>query len=109
MPDDLLRLQEVRDFLAGQSWFDVTQYRLNPPWGAPMHWSRLLDVPLAAVMLLARPLLGTTGAELAAATIVPPAMLPSGRGKPCSPTSGGRGTLAPQAKSYGRLATGSLR
>ena len=44
-PDDIMRLLEVRDWVGGQSWFDVTQYRLNPPAGAPMHWSRLVDVP----------------------------------------------------------------
>ncbi|MET0363757.1 MAG: STT3 domain-containing protein [Sphingobium sp.] len=46
-PDDALRLVEVRDWMAGQSWFDVTQYRSHPPLGAPMHWSRLVDVPIA--------------------------------------------------------------
>ena len=70
-PDDLLRLQQVRDWLGGQSWFDVTQYRMNPPLGGPMHWSRLVDVPIAAVILAARPLLGTSGAEYAALILVP--------------------------------------
>ena len=28
--DDAMSLVEVRDFLAGQSWFDMTQYRLDP-------------------------------------------------------------------------------
>ena len=70
-PDDYLRLQEVRDFLAGQNWRDVTQYRLNPPDGAPMHWSRLVDLPLALVMVAFRPLVGAAGAETAAAIIVP--------------------------------------
>lgn len=32
-PDDAMRLVQVRDWLAGQSWFDVTQYRLSPPAG----------------------------------------------------------------------------
>jgi len=30
-PDDTMRLLMVRDFLAGQSWFDTTQYRFLPP------------------------------------------------------------------------------
>lgn len=50
-PDDYMRLFEVRDLLNGQSWWDVTQYRLDPPHGASMHWSRLVDIPLAAVDL----------------------------------------------------------
>ena len=35
--DDLLRLVEVRDLLAGQSWFDLTQYRLGLDGGTVMH------------------------------------------------------------------------
>jgi hypothetical protein len=66
-----MRLQQVRDWLAGQSWFDVTQYRVDPPHGLPMHWSRLLDVPLAAVILLVRPFAGQPAGELAACIVVP--------------------------------------
>lgn len=71
-PDDQLRLQQVRDLLAGQSWFDIHQYRIDAAGGGvAMHWSRLVDVPIAAVMLVARPLLGAASAELAAFLIVP--------------------------------------
>jgi len=45
--DDALRLVQVRDLIAGQSWFDTTQYRINPPTGGMMHWSRLIDLPIA--------------------------------------------------------------
>jgi hypothetical protein len=70
-PDDQLRMVQLRDFLAGQSWFDTTQYRMNPADGAPMHWSRLVELPLAAFVLLLTPLLGTAGAEMAAGVAVP--------------------------------------
>lgn len=70
-PDDALRLVQVRDFLAGQSWFDVSQHRVNPPTGGPMHWSRLLDLPIAAFILLLRPLLGLPMAEIVACAAVP--------------------------------------
>jgi hypothetical protein len=70
-PDDAMRLVQVRDWLAGQSWFDVTQYRLNGPAGGPMHWSRFVDLPIAAVILLARPFVGQHGAETAALIVVP--------------------------------------
>jgi hypothetical protein len=70
-PDDVVRLLQVRDWIAGQSWFDVTQYRLNPPAGVPMHWSRLVDLPIAAVILLTRPFLGQFGSETAAIVAVP--------------------------------------
>lgn len=70
-PDDAMRLVQVRDFLAGQSWFDVSQHRVDPPLGGPMHWSRLLDVPIAGIIALLRPLLGQAQAEIAACVIVP--------------------------------------
>lgn len=71
-PDDELRLQQVRDLLAGQGWFDLTQYRIDSAaGGVAMHWSRLIDLPIAAIILLARPMLGAAGAELAALLAVP--------------------------------------
>jgi hypothetical protein len=60
--DDAMRLVEVRDWIGGQGWFDLVQHRLDPP-GASMHWSRVIDVPLAALILLLRPLVGMHGAE----------------------------------------------
>jgi hypothetical protein len=47
--DDALRLVQVRDLLAGQNWFDLVQHRLQPPEGLAMHWSRLIDAPIAAI------------------------------------------------------------
>ncbi len=69
--DDALRLQQVRDWLAGQSWFDVTQYRVAPPAGVPMHWTRIVDLPIAALIVMLRPLLGTAQAEVIASIAVP--------------------------------------
>jgi hypothetical protein len=60
--DDAMRLVEVRDLIGGQGWFDLFQYRLDPP-GTSMHWSRVIDAPLAALILLLKPLLGMHGAE----------------------------------------------
>ena len=60
--DDAMRLVEVRDLIGGQGWFDLFQYRLDPP-GTSMHWSRLIDAPLAASILLLKPLLGMHVAE----------------------------------------------
>jgi hypothetical protein len=70
-PDDQLRLVQLRDFLAGQSWSDSTQYRMNVPDGAPMHWSRLVELPLAFVVMLLSPLLGSARAEMIAGVVVP--------------------------------------
>jgi hypothetical protein len=60
--DDAMRLVEVRDLIAGQGWFDLMQYRLDPP-GMLMHWSRIVDAPLAGLILLLRPLMGAARAE----------------------------------------------
>jgi hypothetical protein len=60
--DDAMRLVQVRDLIGGQGWFDLVQHRLDPP-GASMHWSRVIDAPLAALILLLRPLIGMHGAE----------------------------------------------
>ena len=70
-PDDFMRLDQVRDWLAGQSWWDVRQYRMDPPAGADMHWSRLVDLPIAACLLLARLVLPEPAASIAAMTAVP--------------------------------------
>jgi hypothetical protein len=61
--DDAMRLVEVRDLIGGQGWFDVFQYRMDPPSGTSMHWSRLIDAPLAGLILLLKPLLGRHVAE----------------------------------------------
>src|SRR6266849_5806161 len=72
--DDAMRLVQVRDWIGGQGWFDLFQYRLDPP-GASMHWSRVVDVPLAALILLLRPLIGTHGAEAVTLVVWPALML----------------------------------
>lgn len=70
-PDDAMRLQQVRDWIGGQGFFDISQHRVNPPAGGPMHWSRIVDMPVAALILLLRPLLGEGLAEIAACIAVP--------------------------------------
>lgn len=73
--DDALRLVQVRDLIAGQSWFDTSQHRINPPTGGLMHWSRLIDVQIAGLILLLEPLLGRAAAEQWAAALYPPMLL----------------------------------
>src|SRR5688572_25213632 len=51
-PDSLLRLVQVRDLIAGQNWFDLVQHRLDPPDGSLLHWSRVIDLPLVALIRL---------------------------------------------------------
>jgi hypothetical protein len=56
--DDNMRFNQVRDWLGGQGWYDLRQYRLNPPAGFSIHWSRLVDLPLAGLILILKPLVG---------------------------------------------------
>ncbi len=72
--DDNLRMQQVRDLVGGQGWYDLRQYRLDPPQGADIHWSRLVDIPLALIILVMTPIFGAAAAETAATAIAP--MLP---------------------------------
>ena len=48
--DDAMRLVQMRDWLAGQGWYDLHQRRLEPPLGYDSHWSRLIDAGLAATL-----------------------------------------------------------
>jgi hypothetical protein len=52
--DDAMRLVEVREFLAGRGWFDLHEFRLDPPTGYDTHWSRLIDAGLAGLFLAFR-------------------------------------------------------
>jgi uncharacterized membrane protein (UPF0136 family) len=62
--DSAMRLAQVRDLLHGQSWFDTTQWRMNAPFGLPMHWSRLVDAPVAGLIAI-------SGSEKFALTLWP--------------------------------------
>ena len=68
--DDYVRLVQVYDFLDGQSWHDLTQYRLAPPDGLAMHWSRLPDLPLALVIGVSEGLVGREMATRIALVVV---------------------------------------
>lgn len=48
--DDMVHLVRVTDWLQGQNWFDPVLRRLAPPEGVSIHFSRLAEWPLAAIM-----------------------------------------------------------
>lgn len=72
-PDDMMRLQQIRDWLGGQAFADLSQHRLGAS-GVPMHWSRLPDLAPAAIIVALEGPFGRHGAEVAA-VIVWPALL----------------------------------
>src|ERR1700677_4708803 len=51
-PDDYMYLDQVLDWIKGQGWFDNIQHRLDSPAGGPIHFSRLPQIPMAALILL---------------------------------------------------------
>jgi hypothetical protein len=69
--DDNIRYVQVKDWLAGQGWFDLRQYRLDPPGGANIHWSRLVDLPIAGLILLFRLFTDSGTADRLACGIAP--------------------------------------
>ncbi|PBB16989.1 polysaccharide biosynthesis protein GtrA [Mesorhizobium sp. WSM4313] len=73
--DNLLRLVEVRDLLAGQGWFDLHQYRMGLEGGFVMHWSRLVDAPIAAIAFAASALTGSRPLGEDVAQVMWPALL----------------------------------
>ena len=50
--DDATRMVQIRDWMAGQAWFDLTVHRMGLPNGLLSHWSRVVDVPVAALIRL---------------------------------------------------------
>jgi hypothetical protein len=46
--DDAMRLAQLRDWLGGQGWYDLHQWRVAP--GYVSHWSRLIDAGLGGTL-----------------------------------------------------------
>jgi hypothetical protein len=70
--DDVVRLQQWRDWLDGGAFADLTQRRIGA--GTPMHWSRLPDLAPVALIWLLTPLAGRGTGELAAVILWPLAL-----------------------------------
>ena len=48
--DDYMYLNQVLDWMKGQGWYDNIQHRLDPPAGVPIHFSRLVMLPMAGMI-----------------------------------------------------------
>lgn len=73
--DDALRMVQLRDLLDGQAWSDLMQYRLNAPDGLAMHWSRVTDAPLAAMISFFEALSSDATAERLVRLVWPASLL----------------------------------
>mgnify|MGYP001182275296 CR=1 FL=1 len=69
--DDAARLVQVRELLAGKSWFDLWTARMGGEPGMLWHWSRLIDAPIALLLAAFRVVLPAETAELAARAVWP--------------------------------------
>jgi len=72
--DDAMRLVEVRNWLAGQGWFDLNVPQLDPPRGVFLHWSRIVDLPLAGAIAFFRQFMPLDIAERATRILFPLAL-----------------------------------
>ena len=67
-----MRMAQVRALLGGQGWFDLRQHRFDAAQGgANIHWSRLVDLPLAAHDPADEAVVGGADAERIAVAIAP--------------------------------------
>lgn len=73
-PDEAMRIVQFRDFIAGQAWRDLIPYRLDPTFDVPMHWSRFVDLSMAALYGPLTFFLPPDQAERAMAIAWPPLM-----------------------------------
>jgi hypothetical protein len=69
--DDNMRFAQVQALLHGQGWYDLRQHRIDPPGGISIHWSRLVDLPIAGLMLILQPIVGGQEAARWSCAIAP--------------------------------------
>jgi hypothetical protein len=74
-PDDALRLAQIRGFLAGGGWFDPVITSMGDGVGLASHWSRLIDLPVALLILGAKTFTDIQQAELVARVLWPKLVL----------------------------------
>lgn len=71
--DDYTYITQTLDWLKGQGWHDNVQRRLNPPEGTPIHFSRIAQAPMAALILFFELFgFGPKGAATLMALVYPP-------------------------------------
>jgi len=69
--DDYMYLAQLGDWLGGQNWFDNAQHRLDPLAQVPIDFSRLTQLPMAALTLAFIPFSGKAAASLLMAMLLP--------------------------------------
>lgn len=69
--DDYMRYHQFTSWIQDGNWYLRPVENFNPEDGELIHWSRLPDIPLAAITVITNPWLGPQMSESLAITIVP--------------------------------------
>lgn len=69
--DDATRLLQVRDLMTTGSWFDLKTMKMGGPPGMLSHWSRLIDLPLEALISLFGLFMSNSAAEFVTRAVWP--------------------------------------
>lgn len=69
--DDAARLVQVREFINGAPWFNLSTTRMGGQAGMLSHWSRLIDLPVAAIITMMSAFTSAATAELVARAVWP--------------------------------------
>ncbi len=73
--DSIMRYLSVLAWFEGQSWYDMTQYRMLSPEGLDLHWSRYVDLGIALIVSPLAQVLSLEAALSAAIVIWPTFLL----------------------------------
>ncbi len=69
--DDAARMVQIRDWMAGQAWYDLKLHRLGLPDSPFMHWTRIVDMPIAGLIRFFELFFDKTAAERIARIVFP--------------------------------------
>lgn len=69
--DDHVRMYQVLGWINGANWYDRTIMRANLPEGFHTIWPRIVDIPIAAVVIVAQQFTDQKMAALIASVVVP--------------------------------------
>lgn len=73
--DDHVRMYQVLELVNGKGWYDRTIMRVNLPEGFHTIWPRIVDIPIALVIIIAQQFTDQKTAALIASVVVPYAEL----------------------------------
>ena len=69
--DDAARLIQVRELMAGAPWFDTSTMTMGGAGGMLSHWSRLIDLPIAILLMLCQLVMPAEIAEITVRAVWP--------------------------------------